>query len=354
LLIAALAALDEIKDIIQIPKSIDFVFEYRLILKLGVLILVILKIMGLNALIALFAFDVAYIMIERITLRVFRMKYDVAVIGAGPAGSMSASKLSSLGYRTLIIDPRDTKKVCAGILTAQYVRKYGINEDLVERELKGSRISFRDIHAQITYRKAVEYSINRESYDSFNLNEAIVAGSDLIKERVSSIEKKESSILIKTKKGSITVDYAIIASGISDLSQLCGGTKKYAFCVQQKKYLKPDDYYEIDLQPGIYSWVAPKKDHVLIGYSSLEGYPDIPGEKGLIPLGPVKKTFSKRLLLAGDAAGFVSPFEGEGLYYSRRSGEIAAETLSDAITGKKSLSDYQLDGKKNLISQHSL
>lgn len=67
LLIAMIAAMDEIKDIIHIPKFMDFVFEYRLILKLGILILVILKIMGLNALIALFAFDIAYILTGRIT-----------------------------------------------------------------------------------------------------------------------------------------------------------------------------------------------------------------------------------------------------------------------------------------------
>ncbi len=274
------------------------------------------------------------------------MKYDVAIIGAGPAGSSAALKLSSLGHRILIIDPCDTKKVCAGILTAQYIRKYGINDDFIERKLKGSRISFRDIHAEITYKKAVEYSINRESYDRFNLNEAIIAGSELKKEKVLSLEETESSIIIRTNKESIIADYAIIASGVSDLSQLCGGPKKYAFCVQQKKDLKPDDYYEIDLQPGAYSWVAPKKDYVLTGSSSLESYPDIPGEKGLIPFGPVKETFSRRFLLVGDAAGFVSPFEGEGLYYSRRSGEIAAETLSGAMAGKISLSDYQIQWKK--------
>lgn len=274
------------------------------------------------------------------------MKYDIAVIGAGPAGSASALKLSSLGYKTLIMDPGDNKKVCAGILTSQYVRKYRINEAFIERTLKGIRISFCDIHAEITYRAAVEYSINRELYDRFNLNEAIIAGSELKNEKVSSIEEKESYIIIRTKKESILADYAIIASGISDLSQLYGGTKKFAFCVQQKKYLKPDDYYEIDLQPGVYSWVAPKKDHVLKGSSSLAGFPDMPGEKSLIPLGPVKKTFSKRFLLAGDAAGFVSPFEGEGLYYSRRSGDIAAETLIDALAGKNTLSDYQTRWKK--------
>jgi flavin-dependent dehydrogenase len=274
------------------------------------------------------------------------MKYDCIVIGAGPAGSASALKLSSLGYKTLIIDPRDTKKVCAGILTAQYVKRYGINHDFVEKELKGTRISFCDIHAQISYRKAVEYSINRESFDLFNLNEALIDGSELRKERVSSIEEKGAHIMIRTNKESITADYAIIASGISDLSKLYGGTRKCAFCVQQKKYVEPDNYYEIDLQPGVYSWVAPKKNHVLTGSSSLAGFPDIPGEKGLIPLGPVKKTFSKRFLLAGDAAGFVSPFEGEGLYYSRRSGEIAAQILSDAMSGKNTLNDYQVRWKK--------
>lgn len=274
------------------------------------------------------------------------MKYDVAIIGAGHAGSFAALKLSSLGHRILIIDPCDTKKTCAGILTAQYIRKFGINEDFIEKKLKGSRISFRDIHAEINYRKAVEYSINRELYDRFNLNEAIAAGCQLKKEKVLSLQEKESSIMIRTNEGSFIADYAIIASGVSDLSKLYGGPGKYAFCVQQKKNIKPGDYYEIDLQPGAYSWVAPKKDHVLTGCSSLEDYPDIPGEKGIIPLEPVKKTFSRRFLLVGDAAGFVSPFEGEGLYYSRRSGEIAAETLSGAIAGKNILEDYEIRWKK--------
>ncbi len=97
----------------------------------------------------------------------------------------------------------------------------------------------------------------------------------------------------------------------------------------------------MDLMHGCYSWSAPKKDCVLTGTSSLNGYPDIPGEKGLIPLGPVKKTFSKRVLLAGDAAGFVSPFEGEGIYYARRSGEIAAEIISGVTEGKNTLVDYE-------------
>ncbi len=274
------------------------------------------------------------------------MKYDVAVIGAGPAGSMSASTLATLGHKTILIDPCDQKKICAGILTAQYVRKYGINDSFVEREIKGFRISSNGIKAEITYRKAVEYSINREVYDRFNLDKAITEGAILKKEKVLSIDEKDSFVTIKTNKNQILADYAIIASGVSDLCHLCNGAKTYAFCVQQRKESKPEDYYEIDLKSGIYSWTAPKKDHILIGSSSMVTYPEMRGEKGLIPIKPVKKTFSKRFLLAGDSAGFVSPFEGEGIYYARRSGEIAAETLSDVITGKNSLSDYQVRWKK--------
>ena len=274
------------------------------------------------------------------------MRYEVAVIGAGPAGSFAAEKLSSLGHKILIIDPCDKKKVCAGILTAQYVSKYGADESYVERKLKGVRLSFRDIRAEITYRKAVEYSIDREAYDSFNLDEATAAGAGLRKDMALSLEENGSSVLVRTTKGQILTDYVIVAAGVSDLSRLCGGPNMYAFCVQQKKYLEPCDYFEMNLMQGGYSWSAPKKDCVLIGISSLSGYPDIPGEKGLIPLGPVKKTFTERILLAGDAAGFVSPFEGEGIYYARRSGEIAAEIISGATEGKKVLADYESGWRK--------
>ncbi len=274
------------------------------------------------------------------------MRYDVAVIGAGPAGSFAAEKLSSLGHKTLIIDPFDKKKVCAGILTAQYAREYKVEDAYVERALKGVRLSFGDTRAEITYRKAVEYSINREAFDSFNLDEAINSGAVLRKDMAVLLEENGTSLAIRTTKEQIIADYALVASGVSDLSRLCGGAKKYAFCVQQKKDLKPDDYFEMNLMRGGYSWSAPKKNHVLTGTSSLNGYPDIPGEKGLIPLEPAEKTFSNRFLLAGDAAGFVSPFEGEGIFYARRSGEIAAGVISCAISGTDAMESYEKRWKK--------
>lgn len=68
--LAVFAALDEIKDMIHVPGHLKFLFEYRLILKLGTLIFVILKFIGLDALIILIAFDGAYMLTDRITSKV--------------------------------------------------------------------------------------------------------------------------------------------------------------------------------------------------------------------------------------------------------------------------------------------
>jgi hypothetical protein len=69
LLIAALASLDEIGDLIHAPKFMEIIFEYRLILKLGILVLVILNMLGLNALLVLLAFDTAYMLMDGMTGR---------------------------------------------------------------------------------------------------------------------------------------------------------------------------------------------------------------------------------------------------------------------------------------------
>ncbi len=69
LLLAALASFDEMGDLIRTPKFLDFIFEYRLILKLGILVLVIMNMLELNALLVLLAFDAAYMLMDGMTGR---------------------------------------------------------------------------------------------------------------------------------------------------------------------------------------------------------------------------------------------------------------------------------------------
>ena len=51
--------------------------------------------------------------------------------------------------------------------------------------------------------------------------------------------------------------------------------------------------------------------------------------KGVIP-----KTQTDRVLLCGDAAGFVNGLTGEGIYYAMVSGDLAAKTLVQAFHQK--------------------
>ena len=67
-MIAAFAVFDEMGEKIH-SSSLEIVFKYRLFLKIGVFLLFILDLMGLNGLILLFAFDFAYILTGRLDSR---------------------------------------------------------------------------------------------------------------------------------------------------------------------------------------------------------------------------------------------------------------------------------------------
>jgi flavin-dependent dehydrogenase len=72
---------------------------------------------------------------------------------------------------------------------------------------------------------------------------------------------------------------------------------------------------------------------------------------GALPLAPLEKTYGNRVILVGDAAGFINPVSGEGIYYAMSSGEIAAKIICESLnindTSEKFLSKYQKNWKKD-------
>jgi flavin-dependent dehydrogenase len=119
-----------------------------------------------------------------------------------------------------------------------------------------------------------------------------------------------------------------------------------------------------------YGWVFPKKKHLNIGFgiiqvsknqhqklNILECYKDyitLLKEKDLIPQNlkdppikggallthPLEKTYGNRLLLVGDAAGFINPLSGEGIYYAMASGQIAAETIAETLEKRQTTEEF--------------
>ena len=72
---------------------------------------------------------------------------------------------------------------------------------------------------------------------------------------------------------------------------------------------------------------------------------------GVLPVYPRNKTYSDRVMLCGDAAGFVNPVSGEGIYYAMASGKLAAETASKSIkhgvVDSQFLSEYEKKWKND-------
>jgi digeranylgeranylglycerophospholipid reductase len=52
---------------------------------------------------------------------------------------------------------------------------------------------------------------------------------------------------------------------------------------------------------------------------------------GSVPIYPLKQTYSDRLLLCGDAAGFINPISGGGIHFAMCSGENATTVINDAF-----------------------
>jgi flavin-dependent dehydrogenase len=56
-----------------------------------------------------------------------------------------------------------------------------------------------------------------------------------------------------------------------------------------------------------------------------------PPMQKILPLSTVTRTYGRRLLAVGDAAGLVKSTTGGGIYYSLLSATLAAEVLADAL-----------------------
>jgi flavin-dependent dehydrogenase len=73
---------------------------------------------------------------------------------------------------------------------------------------------------------------------------------------------------------------------------------------------------------------------------------------GGIPLQPLTRTYTERLVIVGDAAGQVKPTTGGGIYYSLLCADIAANILQQALASNalsaRNLATYEQAWKRRL------
>lgn len=307
-------------------------------------------------------------------------KFDVIVIGAGPAGSMSAYHLAKAGKNVLVIEKQHLPRVkaCAGGLTlkAQKAIPFDISP-AVDVEAEGGILTYRGKSVlKIALEQPLANLVNRDAFDQFLLNQAIKCGANVIEgTKIKDFSQDESSVYIKTTQEKFQADYLIGADGVNSLTARVSGllpNREVGYAIEAELKVPPKTlqtygaYVTFDfgaLKDG-YGWIFPKKDHLSVGvcYAQTEKQPglrdkldefiksqqvlqtsEILSIKGHhVPLGGITTDLHKgRCLLVGDAANLADAWMGEGLFYAIESAKIAADSILAAMqTGSPDLSEY--------------
>ena len=324
------------------------------------------------------------------------MKYDVIVVGGGPAGTSCAYMLSLSGAKVALLDkalfPRD--KICGDALSLDVVKQLEWMHPILadkfrqlEDKLPSYGIRFVSPGGFKLDLPIIEngipncgYTCERTVFDHF-LMEQLMANTKaevFFNCQVKDVQVEASGVKIITDQGVFLADAVVGADGahsVVNKKTINNLAEKLHFSAGLRQYysnvtgFSNDQMIELhffrELLPG-YFWIFPlpgNNANVGLGVPShvvsrkklnlkkifqniIENEPSIrdrfsnakPLEdiKGYgLPLGSKKRPVSaERVILTGDAAGLINPCSGEGIANALRSGRVGAGILLRAIEEK--------------------
>ena len=309
------------------------------------------------------------------------MRYDVAVIGGGPSGAVAAAELARAGVSTILFERNlDNVKPCGGAIPLGLIEEFNIPAELVEKKL--SRMRARSPKGRvIEMRMPNGYvgMVRLEKFDSWLRSEAEKAGTVVVEGLVNSIKPSGNGFAISTlndKVPPVEVLRVIGADGANsktaDELHFPANELKVIAMQQRFKYTpsiqKFSDIVEIwfdgEVSPDFYGWIFPKADHLAIGTGTEDnkynikalqkrfiekiGITDKPylDEAAKIPMKPRKSFTAEKSILIGDAAGLVTPANGEGIFFAMRSGKLGARAMIEHLKRNTPLKNYEDEFRK--------
>ena len=301
-------------------------------------------------------------------------RYDAIVVGAGPAGSTAAYRLSKAGADVLLVDrarfPRD--KPCGGGVTGRAARLLPFSiEPVVEHVVTAVDLRLR--YGKTLARgdgQPLVYMTQRKRLDHFLAQKAVQAGAELREgAKVSEVEVRADGVAVEGIEAQVLVG-ADGVNGITARALELGGNRVVGVALEGNMphaRMDPDPYdgrlaLELGVVPGGYGWVFPKGDHANFGVGGwpeegprlrhhlrrlCEGhgarFDDLEELRGYrLPLREPKATLARgRALLVGDAAGLIDPVSGDGMFEGFLSAQYASEAVVDLLEGRaESLDPY--------------
>ena len=299
---------------------------------------------------------------------------DVAVVGAGPAGSTAAYRLADAGARVVLLDrmsfPRD--KPCGGGLTRRATRVLPFDvspvvEDAVDKldvRLRYART------AHHTFREPVALMTQRRRLDHLLAERAAEAGADFRDHvRVRDIET-DGALPVVVLEGGERITASVVlgadgANGVSAKALGLGSDRMFGVALEGNAEMTPERErwhrsrvtLELDTVPGGYAWVFPKADHINLGVGgwASEGprlrdhlrrlceAHGVRDEELTAVRGhrmPLRRAWTGvargRTAVVGDAAGLIDPLSGDGMFEAFLSSELAGAAALEVLAGSAS------------------
>jgi geranylgeranyl reductase family protein len=302
-------------------------------------------------------------------------RFDALVVGAGPAGSTAAYRLSRAGAAVLLVDrarfPRD--KPCGGGLTMRAVKQLPFPLDPVVED-RATRFTFGldfKRHFERRTKEPLVLLTQRSRLDEFLVEQAVSAGATFRDGYAADLQKIAAKTVICADGANGHTGRALGIPDDRDYGVALEGNIPHA-AVDPERY-RGRLVLELGVVPGGYGWIFPKGDHVNVGVGGwAKEAPTLRAElsrfcreylidesaleavRGYrLPLLKPSTTLARgHVALIGDAAGLVDPLSGDGIYEAFLSAKLVTGAVLDVLEGRaEDLEPYGREVRRALASQ---
>ena len=294
--------------------------------------------------------------------------HDVVVIGAGPAGAMTAARLAAHGHDVVVLEEHHavgTPTHCTGLVGFEAFSEFDLPRSLILGEATSARFwGAAGQSVRVESERIRAAVIDRMALDRVLADRAVGAGAELRRGlRAESITVDERGVsIVSLDRAPIRARAAVLACGANYRFHKTLGLGVPSVFLQSAQLEVPfpeiadvEVSFGRDVAPRGFAWIVPLTrsgaSFARIGLMSETRSRDrfaafagalcdrvgvdrdlLPSPRlKMLPLGPVSRTYADRVLAVGDAAGLVKPTTGGGIYYGLHSGALAAEVLGPAL-----------------------